>query len=90
MYFLIIIHLLVYINNNNVLCGGAVYSGLGCKKLSKEDFDYRMGKKVANYAQIKNEAILAWEAARYEGSLEDADSEVYLAFMTAFINERGL
>jgi hypothetical protein len=57
---------------------------------SKEDFDYRMGKKVANYAQIKNEAILAWEAARYEGSLEDADSEVYLAFMTAFINERGL
>ncbi|MFC1591609.1 DUF169 domain-containing protein [Thermodesulfobacteriota bacterium] len=27
-----------YITNQNILCGGAVYSGLGSKKLSKEDF----------------------------------------------------
>jgi len=31
-----------YINNKNVLCGGAVYSGIGNKKMTKEDFDIGM------------------------------------------------
>lgn len=31
-----------YINNKNVLCGGAVYSGLGNKRMTKEDFDVGM------------------------------------------------
>ena len=32
-----------YISNKNVLCGGAVYSGIGNKKMIKEDFDAGMG-----------------------------------------------
>lgn len=31
-----------YITNKNVLCGGAVYSGIGNKKMTKEDFDAGM------------------------------------------------
>jgi len=31
-----------YINNKNVLCGGAVYSGIGNKKMTTEDFDMGM------------------------------------------------
>ncbi len=30
------------ITNQNILCGGAVYAGLGSRKLSKEDFDSGM------------------------------------------------
>jgi uncharacterized protein (DUF169 family) len=32
-----------YITNKNILCGGAVYSGLGNRKITKEDFDAGMG-----------------------------------------------
>ncbi len=32
-----------YIINKNVLCGGAVYSGIGNKKMTKEDFRCRHG-----------------------------------------------
>lgn len=32
-----------YITNKNILCGGAVYSGLGNRKTRKEDFDAGMG-----------------------------------------------
>ncbi|MEI6128085.1 MAG: DUF169 domain-containing protein [Pseudomonadota bacterium] len=31
-----------YITNKNVLCGGAVYSGIGNKRMTKEDFDMGM------------------------------------------------
>jgi len=31
-----------YITNKNVLCGGAVYAGIGNKKMTKEDFDAGM------------------------------------------------
>ena len=34
-----------YITNKNIMCAGAVYTGLGTKKLSKEDFD--MGMEMA-------------------------------------------
>lgn len=32
-----------YITNKNIVCGGAVYAGLGVKKMSKEEFDIGMG-----------------------------------------------
>jgi uncharacterized protein (DUF169 family) len=35
-----------YINNKNIMCGGAVYSGLGNKKMSKEEFDAGMGAVI--------------------------------------------
>lgn len=31
-----------YITNKNIICGGAVYSGIGNKKMTKEDFKYGM------------------------------------------------
>jgi len=35
-----------YITNKNVLCGGAVYSGLGNRKMTKEDFDVGMSTSL--------------------------------------------
>ena len=35
-----------YITNKNVLCGGAVYSGIGNKKMTKEDFDVGMATSI--------------------------------------------
>jgi uncharacterized protein (DUF169 family) len=35
-----------YINNKNILCGGAVYTGLGNKKIIKEEFDAGMGAVI--------------------------------------------
>ena len=35
-----------FITNKNVICGGAVYAGLGMKKLSKEDYDAAMGSVI--------------------------------------------
>jgi uncharacterized protein (DUF169 family) len=35
-----------YINNKNILCGGAVYSGLGNRKITKEEFDAGMSQTI--------------------------------------------
>lgn len=35
-----------YITNKNVLCGGAVYAGIGNKRMTKEDFDAGMATSV--------------------------------------------
>ncbi len=35
-----------YINNKNVLCGGAVYSGIGNRRMTKEDFDVGMATSI--------------------------------------------
>ena len=35
-----------YITNENVLCGGAVYSGIGNRKVSKEEFDLGMSQTI--------------------------------------------
>ncbi len=35
-----------YISSNNVLCGGAVYSGIGSRGLSKEEFDAGMSTSL--------------------------------------------
>jgi len=35
-----------YITNKNVLCGGAVYAGIGNKKMTKEDFDAGMSTSL--------------------------------------------
>jgi uncharacterized protein (DUF169 family) len=35
-----------YITNKNIVCGGAVYSGLGCRRMKKEDFDAGMGAVI--------------------------------------------
>ena len=35
-----------YITNRNVLCGGALYSGIGSRKISKEDFDGGMSQTI--------------------------------------------
>jgi len=35
-----------YITNKNILCGGAVYSGIGNRKMSKEDFQVGVGAAI--------------------------------------------
>ena len=35
-----------YITNKNVLCGGAVYSGIGNRKVMKEEFDIGMSQTI--------------------------------------------
>jgi uncharacterized protein (DUF169 family) len=35
-----------YITNKNIMCGGAVYSGLGINKITKEEFDAGMGAVI--------------------------------------------
>jgi len=35
-----------YITNKNVLCGGAVYSGLGNRRIEKEEFDLGMSQTI--------------------------------------------
>ena len=35
-----------YLINKNIVCGGAVYSGLGTRKMSKEEFDAGMGAVI--------------------------------------------
>jgi uncharacterized protein (DUF169 family) len=35
-----------YITNNNVLCGGALYSGIGNRRISKEEFDGGMSQTL--------------------------------------------
>jgi len=35
-----------YITNENVLCGGAVYSGIGNRKIAKEEFDIGMSQTL--------------------------------------------
>jgi uncharacterized protein (DUF169 family) len=35
-----------YITNKNVLCGGALYSGLGNRRISKEEFDIGMSQTI--------------------------------------------
>ena len=35
-----------YINNENILCGGAVYSGIGNRRVEKEDFDIGMSQTI--------------------------------------------
>jgi uncharacterized protein (DUF169 family) len=46
-----------YITNENVLCGGAVYSGIGNRKISKEEFDIGMSQTIGvsrGYATREN------------------------------------
>ena len=35
-----------YVTNKNIMCGGAVYTGLGVKKMTKEDFDVGMSQTI--------------------------------------------
>ena len=35
-----------YITNKNILCGGAVYSGLGNRRIEKEEFDLGMSQTI--------------------------------------------
>ena len=48
-----------YINNKNIMCGGAVYSGLGVKKMTKEDFDVVVSQTIG-----KNKAYATREVMR--------------------------
>ncbi len=47
-----------YITNENILCGGSVYSGLGAKKMTKEDFDLGMEMTIGqNKAYCSRETM---------------------------------
>jgi len=47
-----------YITNKNVLCGGAVYSGIGNKRMTKEDFDVGMATSIGtNKAYASREVM---------------------------------
>jgi len=46
-----------YISNKNILCGGAVYSGLGNRRITKEEFDGGMSQTIGisrGYATREN------------------------------------
>jgi uncharacterized protein (DUF169 family) len=46
-----------YISNKNILCGGAVYSGLGNRRVTKEEFDGGMSQTIGTgrgYATREN------------------------------------
>ena len=49
----------IYITNRNILCGGAIYAGLGTKKTTKEDFQTGMEIVIG-----KNMAYSSYEAMR--------------------------
>ena len=38
-----------YITNDTILCGGALYSGIGHRKISKEEFDAGMSQVIGTY-----------------------------------------
>lgn len=58
---------------------------------TREDFDSRMSKRQdISFEEIKNAAASAWENAGYEDDFDSMDSEMYIAYMTAYINQRGL
>lgn len=73
-----------YITNNNVLCGGAVYSGIGNRRVSKEEFDGGMtqtigvGRGYATRVQFRrvNQQIphqFLHKAYQVIGALEDVE-----------------
>jgi uncharacterized protein (DUF169 family) len=35
-----------YVTNKNIMCGGAVHSGLGARKITKEEFDMGMSQSI--------------------------------------------
>jgi uncharacterized protein (DUF169 family) len=46
-----------YLTNNNVLCGGALYTGIGNRKVTKEEFDAGMSQTIGihrGYANREN------------------------------------
>ena len=48
----------VYLTNQNVLCGGSVYAGIGTRKLTKEDFDGAMDAVIGkNMAYCSRESL---------------------------------
>ncbi|MBW1823984.1 MAG: DUF169 domain-containing protein, partial [Deltaproteobacteria bacterium] len=47
-----------YITNENILCGGALYSGIGNRKITKEEFDFGMSQTIGvNKGYITREAM---------------------------------
>ena len=47
-----------YITNNNILCGGAVYTGLGTKRLTKEEFDAGMGAVIGKNGAYSTREVM--------------------------------
>jgi uncharacterized protein (DUF169 family) len=74
----------VYITNSNILCGGAVYSGLGNRKIGKEEFDGGMEQTIGlqrGYAtrqvfrRVNQQMQHVFKTHTYQviGSLEDVE-----------------
>lgn len=84
-----------YITNKNIMCGGAVYTGLGTKKLTKEEFDMGMGAVIGKNGAYSSREVMrrvnqqiphVFKHHKYQviGALEDmADPDVVMVVADA-------
>jgi uncharacterized protein (DUF169 family) len=85
-----------YITNKNVLCGGAVYSGLGNRKITKEEFDGAMSQTIGigrgyatreNFRRVNQQIPHQFIHHKYQviGALEDVeDPDVVMVVADAY------
>jgi uncharacterized protein (DUF169 family) len=73
-----------YISNKNILCGGAVYSGLGNRRITKEEFDGGMSQTIGigrgyatreNFRRVNQQIPHQFIHHKYQviGALEDVE-----------------
>jgi uncharacterized protein (DUF169 family) len=85
-----------YVTNKNILCGGAVYSGLGNRKVSKEEFDGGMSQTIGtgkgyasreNFRRVNQQIPHHFKHHKYQviGALEDVeDPDVVMVVADAY------
>jgi uncharacterized protein (DUF169 family) len=85
-----------YISNKNILCGGAVYSGLGNRRITKEEFDGGMSQTIGigrgyatreNFRRVNQQIPHQFIHHKYQviGALEDVeDPDVVLIVADAY------
>ena len=85
-----------YISNKNILCGGAVYSGLGNRRITKEEFDGGMSQTIGtgrgyatreNFRRVNQQIPHQFIHHKYQviGALEDVeDPDVVMVVADAY------
>ena len=82
-----------YISNKNIMCGGAVYTGLGVKRLTKEEFDMGMSQTIGENKAYSTREVMRrvnqqiphhFIHHKYQivGALEDVEDPDVVMFVT--------
>ena len=82
-----------YISNKNIMCGGAVYTGLGVKRLTKEEFDMGMSQTIGENKAYSTRQVMRrvnqqiphhFIHHKYQivGALEDVEDPDVVMFVT--------